>query len=230
MRNSRDGVRWDRVIKLQLEKSIYFTWPYEEGIGIKGVWEYSYETQLNERMNLQSGGSQWHQGWDVVRGEPWNGSKFLARKNREWREGCRTKPAKCLHSRVERKRKLSEKKRRKSRGIQRRNQPTKRTLKGKRHSETTSTFKNANISKYLDIPLSGGKGQNLVCAFLLQSWKTTVSRCLTGKESACQCRRHRRHEFDPWVRKIPWRRQWQPTPVFLPGESHGQRSQGDYSP
>ena len=30
--------------------------------------------------------------------------------------------------------------------------------------------------------------------------------------------------FDPWVRKIPWRRKWQPTPVFLPGKSHGQRS------
>ena len=30
--------------------------------------------------------------------------------------------------------------------------------------------------------------------------------------------------FDPWIRKIPWRRAWQPTPVFLPGESHGQRS------
>ena len=42
-----------------------------------------------------------------------------------------------------------------------------------------------------------------------------------GKESACQCRRC---EFDPWVGKIPWRRKWQPTPVFLPGESHGQRS------
>ena len=36
-----------------------------------------------------------------------------------------------------------------------------------------------------------------------------------------QCRRLR---FDSWVRKIPWRRKWQPTPVFLPGESHGQRS------
>ena len=42
-----------------------------------------------------------------------------------------------------------------------------------------------------------------------------------GKESACQCRRHR---FDPWVRKIPWRRKWQPTPVFLSGKSHAQRS------
>ena len=33
-----------------------------------------------------------------------------------------------------------------------------------------------------------------------------------------------RPRFDPWVRKIPWRREWQPSPVFLPGESHGQRS------
>ena len=30
-----------------------------------------------------------------------------------------------------------------------------------------------------------------------------------------------RHRFDPWIRKIPWRRKWQPTPVFLPGEFHG---------
>ena len=36
--------------------------------------------------------------------------------------------------------------------------------------------------------------------------------------------------FNPWVRKIPWRREWQPTPVFLPGEPHGQRSLVDYSP
>ena len=45
-----------------------------------------------------------------------------------------------------------------------------------------------------------------------------------GKESACQCRRCKRCRFDSWVRKSPWRRTWQPTPVFLPGESHGQRS------
>ena len=36
--------------------------------------------------------------------------------------------------------------------------------------------------------------------------------------------------FDPWAGKIPWRRKWQPTPVFLPGESHGQRSLAGYSP
>ena len=40
-----------------------------------------------------------------------------------------------------------------------------------------------------------------------------------AKEPACQCRRHRRCTFDPWVRKSPWSRKWQPTPVFLPGES-----------
>ena len=52
----------------------------------------------------------------------------------------------------------------------------------------------------------------------------------SGKESACQCRRHKRHRFDPLIGKIPWRRKWQPTPVFLPGESHGQRSLVGYSP
>ena len=46
----------------------------------------------------------------------------------------------------------------------------------------------------------------------------------SGKEPACQCRRCKRLMFDPWVGKMPWRRAWQPTPVFLPGESHGQRS------
>ena len=52
----------------------------------------------------------------------------------------------------------------------------------------------------------------------------------SGKESACQCRRCKRRGFDPWVGKIPWRRAWQPTPVFLPGKSHGQRSLVGYSP
>ena len=50
------------------------------------------------------------------------------------------------------------------------------------------------------------------------------------KKVCLRCRRRRRHGFDPWVGKIPWRRAWQPTPVSLPGESHGQRSQAGYSP
>ena len=40
----------------------------------------------------------------------------------------------------------------------------------------------------------------------------------SGKEPVSQCRRRKRRGFDPWVLKIPWRRAWQPTPVFLPGE------------
>ena len=51
-----------------------------------------------------------------------------------------------------------------------------------------------------------------------------------GKESTCQYRRPKRHRFDPWVGKIPWRRPWQPIPAFLPGESHGQRSLVGYNP
>ena len=47
-----------------------------------------------------------------------------------------------------------------------------------------------------------------------------------GKESTCRCRRL---GFSPWVRKTPWRRKWLPTPVFLPGKSHGQRSLVGYS-
>ena len=52
----------------------------------------------------------------------------------------------------------------------------------------------------------------------------------SGKEPACQCRRLQRCRFDPWMGKIPWRRQWQPTPVFLPGKFHGQRCLVDCSP
>ena len=53
-----------------------------------------------------------------------------------------------------------------------------------------------------------------------------LPRWLSGKISACQCRRP---WFNPWVRMIPWRRAWQPIPVFLPQESHGQRSLAGYS-
>ena len=44
----------------------------------------------------------------------------------------------------------------------------------------------------------------------------------SDKESACQCRRHKRCGFDPWVRRIPWSRSWQPSDVSLPGKFHGQ--------
>ena len=76
------------------------------------------------------------------------------------------------------------------------------------------------------------------------SWVTNIrQKCLwsfpsgsAGKEPNCQCRKYKRHEFYPLgifiplVGKIPWKRKWQPTPVFLPGKSHEQRSLAGYSP
>ena len=57
---------------------------------------------------------------------------------------------------------------------------------------------------------------------LSSSSNSKPSQVCSGKESACQCRRHWTYGFDPWVGKIPWRRKWQPTPVFLPGKCYGQ--------
>ena len=48
----------------------------------------------------------------------------------------------------------------------------------------------------------------------------------SGKEPTCQCKKYKRHGFDPWVSKIPWRRVWQPTPVVLPEESPGTEEPG----
>ena len=54
-----------------------------------------------------------------------------------------------------------------------------------------------------------------------------LPRWLSGEESTCQCRTL---GFIPWVGKMPWSRKWQPTPVFLPGKFHGQRSLVGYNP
>ena len=73
-------------------------------------------------------------------------------------------------------------------------------------------------------PLPAIQFQGPMCVF----WASPMSLWLKKKKKKIhlQCRRCR---FDPWVRKIPWRRKRQPTPVFLPGKSHGQRSLLDYS-
>ena len=52
----------------------------------------------------------------------------------------------------------------------------------------------------------------------------------SSTEPTYQSKSLKRHRFDPWIRKIPWRWAWQPTPVFLPGASYGQRSLVGYSP
>ena len=65
----------------------------------------------------------------------------------------------------------------------------------------------------------------LKSAFLPPASSTPgLSRWLSGKESTCQGRRLKRCSFDPWVGKIPWRRKWKPTPVFLSEKCHEQRS------
>ena len=72
------------------------------------------------------------------------------------------------------------------------------------------------------------------CAFLSLHDLVSFAGGASGKEPVCQCTRCKRHGLDPWVGKIPRRRSWQPTPVFLPGESHGlthgQGSLVGYSP
>ena len=65
-------------------------------------------------------------------------------------------------------------------------------------------------------------------------WNQSVVPCpvltIASWPATCQCRRHKGLGFNPWVGKIPWRQQWQPTPVFLPGKFHGQRSWAGYTP
>ena len=72
----------------------------------------------------------------------------------------------------------------------------------------------------------------LLCVRIAQVYQmlTRLPRWLSGKESACQFRSCKRYRFDPWIRKIFWRRKWQHTPVFLPGKFHGQNSLVGYSP
>ena len=63
--------------------------------------------------------------------------------------------------------------------------------------------------------------------FSPSDWSLGLSRWLSGKEFTCKCRRCR---FDPWVGKVPWRRKWQPTPIFLSGKCHVQKIPLAYSP
>ena len=69
-----------------------------------------------------------------------------------------------------------------------------------------------------------------ILCLLPSKWPLGLPRRCSGKESSCQCRRHRRCRFNSWVGKSPWRREWQPTPVLLLGKTHGQRSLAGCSP
>ena len=63
-----------------------------------------------------------------------------------------------------------------------------------------------------------------VCVCVCRIYRMGFPGGASGKEPIYQFRGHKRCGFDPWLGEIPWRRKWQTTPVFLPGESHGQRS------
>ena len=94
------------------------------------------------------------------------------------------------------------------------------------------------LQKFLCVcPTPNSDTKSLNCSPPKQNWDKNLGSInlgfpdgASGKEHACQCRRHKRCGFDPSVGKIPWRRAWQPTPVFLPEESHGQRILVGYGP
>ena len=69
-----------------------------------------------------------------------------------------------------------------------------------------------------------------VISFALSTAERGLHRWYSGEESICQCRRHKRLECDLWVGKVLWSRKWQPTPVFLPENFHGQGSLASCSP
>ena len=71
------------------------------------------------------------------------------------------------------------------------------------------------------------RNYEIISRYVISLWASQV---VLGKEPACQCRRCKGHVCYPWVGKIPWRRAWEPNPLFFPGKSHGQRSLAEYCP
>ena len=111
------------------------------------------------------------------------------------------------------------------------------------NEEPSGELGRASESHVTELPgtQGGGEAMSRLCLEVLVGGRCICTRsevvssaCITGgneelpdEESASQCRRH---GFNPWSRKIPWRRKWQPTPIFLPGAFQGQRSLAVYSP
>ena len=89
------------------------------------------------------------------------------------------------------------------------------------------------LGRYMQRPF-GGKTKLLnvkqsKTLFAILHKMMELSRWHSGKESARQCRNHKRCRFDPWVGKIPWRRKYQLAPIFFPEKFQGQRNLADYS-
>ena len=112
---------------------------------------------------------------------------------------------------------------------------------GKALLGTSNLSAPSGVCNTAGLQISGCKATSLALIYLLIYLAVLGLSCSTGdldlcwggssgKEPACQCRRCKRLGFNPWVGTIPSRRAWQPTPVFLPGESHEQRSLVGCSP
>ena len=101
----------------------------------------------------------------------------------------------------------------------------------KKKNKDRCSYSNKHQVIFFHILFHYGFSQNSECSSLCllfihhicNSLPLLIPRCFTGgtfgKEPTCQGRRHKRWGFDPWVGKIPWKRVWQPTPVFLPGNA-----------
>ena len=76
------------------------------------------------------------------------------------------------------------------------------------------------LASSLSLPEPGTLETDLKTWIILGKCKRGLPGCTSDKEYTFQCRRHKRHLFNPWFGEIPWRRKWQPTPVFLPEKSH----------
>ena len=110
-------------------------------------------------------------------------------------------------------------------------------LKRREHLNTVGGIETgtATMRNSMEVSLKTENGTWFLFFYLQVNWAVDLTltyshseglpSCLSGRESACQCRRY---GFDPWVRKIPWSRKQQLTSVFLPGESHGQRNLAGY--
>ena len=113
--------------------------------------------------------------------------------------------------------------------------PSIRVFSNESFSGASPVLRAEEWSEYNTVPCPHSSTQQIFVEGLLcaRHWLgrpiiLIIPRWLCGKESACQGRRCKRDWFDLWVRKIL--EKWQPTPVFLPGKFHGQRSLVGYSP
>ena len=99
-------------------------------------------------------------------------------------------------------------------------------LKSEAHSDS-ETFCSQWDCSVQNVEILHDKNTNL---FGILGNKADSPGAVTGKKCTCQWRRHKWHEFNPWVRYIPWGSKKLRTPVFLSGKSHGQRNLEDYIP